>query len=84
MRSGLMTLKTDEYKIFLYLGYESDTLLVLREAVTLGLIGKDYAWNFGDIDIVASLNGAEFDEEITNAIKGDLRAAVLPLVGCQR
>ena len=76
-----MTLKTDEYKIFLYLGYESDTLLVLvREAVTLGLIGKDYAWNFGDVDMV----GAEFDKVITNAIKGDLRAAVLPLVGCQR
>jgi len=76
MRSGLTTLKTDGYKIFVYLSYEADTLLVLQEAVKLGMIGKEYAWTFGDIDMVESLNGAEFDEDVANAIKGS--TAIFP------
>ena len=75
MRTGLTTLKNDGYKIFVYFSYESDTLLVLREAVTLGLIGKDCAWSFGDIDMVETMNGA--DEVITNAIKGAILRAAL-------
>ena len=83
MRTGLMTLKNDGYKIFLYLSYEADTLLMLRAATALGLIGKDYAWTFGDVDMVESLNGADFDAEIKNAIKGAFTCCLLePLTVC--
>jgi len=76
MRTGLTTLKNDNYKIFLYMSYRADTLLMLSEAVKLGMVGKDYAWTLADIDMVESLNGAEFDEEINNAIKGS--TAIFP------
>ena len=78
MRVGLTHLKNSGFKVFLFLGYEIDSLAMLREATALGLIGKDYAWMFGDIDLVEYLNGAEFDDEITNAIKGNLQ----PLQQC--
>jgi ABC-type branched-subunit amino acid transport system substrate-binding protein len=55
MHIGLQHLKSAKFKVFLYLGFEADTILALREASKLGLIGKDYAWTFGDVVCVVFL-----------------------------
>ena len=47
------------------------------------MIGKDYGWLLGDIDMVQSLNGAGFDEEIATAIKGKILICLTPCASAE-
>ena len=46
MQVGLTILKAAGYKVFLSLGYESATLLMLREATALGMIRYYHAFYY--------------------------------------
>ena len=51
IRAALTQLKQSRIKVFVVMAFEIDSMTIAEEATSLGLIGADYVWTYGDINL---------------------------------
>ena len=51
IRAALTQLKQSQIKVFVVMAFEIDSMTIAEEATSLGLIGSEYVWTYGDINL---------------------------------